>query len=159
MLPVGVAFVVASWLAGSGARATNARRFVAPAARTRVWPYAALGIVGLLLLLTGPVSDTSRYLVVLVLIALGVVWIEVMRAQTVKEFPDASGGDALDELRRGVTEWWETARRPGPVRAATATPAGSDLTARLTALSGLHASGELTDEEYAAAKTRVLGGE
>jgi len=32
-----------------------------------------------------------------------------------------------------------------------------DLTSRLQQLADLHARGELTDEEYAAAKARVLG--
>ena len=160
MIPVGVLFVVASWLAGAGRQALGARRFLAPALRARVWPYVALAVVAILLLLTGPVSDFSRYLVVAVLVALGVVWIEVMRAQTMKEFPDAEGADMLDELRGRLSEWWETARKPAqPQTAPTAPAAGGDVTARLASLSELHASGALTDDEYAAAKARVLGGE
>jgi hypothetical protein len=33
-----------------------------------------------------------------------------------------------------------------------------DVTARLAGLADLHAKGELTDEEYAAAKAQVLAG-
>jgi hypothetical protein len=167
MLPVGVLFVVASWLAGPGARAIDTRHFLAPALRARVWPYVALAVVGLLLLLTGPVSDFSRYLLVAVLVALGVVWIEVMRAQTMREFPGAAGSDLLEEMRTRLSTWWEDSRRPAgaaaaPVAAAAAVPPspppGSDVASGLAALSELHAKGELTDEEYAAAKAQVLAG-
>lgn len=36
-------------------------------------------------------------------------------------------------------------------------PAGEDLTAKLSELASLHQSGVLTDEEFAAAKTKLLG--
>jgi hypothetical protein len=167
MLPIGVLFVVASWLAGPGPRALGARRYLAPALRDRLWAYLALALIAVFLVLTGPVSDVSRYIVVLALVLLGVVWIEVMRRQTVKEFPDASGAAMLDEMRTRMSGWWESSRRQpaaapaapaAPVAAppAPAAPAGTDVTSRLAALSELHASGELTDEEFASAKARVL---
>ena len=96
------------------------------------------------------------------LILLGVVWIEVMRRQTVKEFPDASSAAMVEEMRAQMSGWWESARRPpsrAPAAAAPAppaAPAAADVTSRLAALSELHASGALTDEEFAAAKARVL---
>ena len=158
MIPIGVLFVVASWLAGAGRQAVEARRFLAPALRARVWPYVALAIVALILLFTGPVSDATRYFFVLALIALGFVWIEVMRRQTMKEFPGVSGSDMIDEMRTRVSGWWETSRKPAQPQTVPAAPVGSDVTARLASLSELHASGALTDEEYAAAKARVLGG-
>lgn len=162
MLPVGVVFVLASWLAGPGPRAVGFRRLVAPALRERVWAYVVLAIVAIFLLLTGPVGDVSRYIVVVVLIALGVVWIEVTRRQTTREFPDASGADVLDEMRTRLSGWWETSRKPpapAPAAAPVSAPVSGDFTARLASLSALHASGELTDEEFAAAKARVLAGE
>ena len=158
-IPIGVLFVVASWLAGAGRQAVEARRFLAPALRARVWPYVALAVVALFLLLTGPVGDATRYFVVIVLIALGVVWIEVMRRRTMKEFPGVSGSDMFDEMRTRMSGWWETSRKPAQPQTVPAAPVGSDVTARLASLSELHASGALTDEEYAAAKARVLGGE
>ena len=48
-------------------------------------------------------------------------------------------------------------RRPAPADGPTAPQ--PDLTSRLQELADLHAKGELTDEEYAAAKARVLAGE
>ena len=160
MIAVGVLFVVAAWLAGRTRQALGARRFLAPALRARVWPYIGLAVVAILLLLTGPVSDFSRYLVVAVLVALGALWIELMRAQTMKEFPGVESSDMFDELRDRLSEWWGTARKPAqPQTAPTAPVAGSDVTARLASLSELHAGGALTDDEYAAAKARVLGGD
>ena len=159
MISVGVLFVVASWLAGASKQAVGARRFLAPALRARVWPYLALTIVAVILLLTGPVSDFSRYLVVAVLVALGAIWIEVMRRQTMKEFPGLTGSDMFDEMRTRMAGWWETTRKPAQPQTALAAPVSGDVTARLASLSELHASGALTDDEYAAAKARVLGGE
>ncbi len=170
LIGVGITFVVASWLAGTSRQAVGARRFLAPVLRARIWPYLALAIVVALLLLTGPVSDVSRYLVIVVFAALGAVWIEVTRGQTMREFPDATGADALEELRSRLATWWATARKPraepvmAPVPAAPVpaaplvAPIATDLTSRLAALAQLHASGELTDEEYAAAKAHVLAG-
>ncbi len=162
MIPIGVLFVVASWLAAPGPRALGARRYLAPALRDRLWPYVALALIAVFLVLTGPVSDVSRYIVVAALFVLGVVWIEVMRRQTTKEFPDASGAATLDEMRTRMSGWWEGARRPAAPAPASAppapvaAPAGADVTARLASLSELHASGALTDEEFASAKARVL---
>jgi hypothetical protein len=163
LIPIGVAFVVASWLAGPGRRALEARRFVAPALRDRLWPYLALAVVAVFLILTGPVSDVSRYIAVAALVAVCVVWVEVMRAKTRNEFPDASGAATLDEVRDRMSAWWESVRKPAarpaaaaPPPAATPAATGTDVTARLASLSELHASGALTDEEFSSAKARVL---
>jgi hypothetical protein len=159
MIPIGILLVVASWLASPEHQATAARRYLAPALSARIWPYLALAIVAVILLLTGPVSDFSRYFVVAVLVALGALWIELTRRQTIREFPDARSEDMLDELRTKVSGLWDTSRKPAPVQAPSAVATGSDITAKLAALSELHASAKLTDEEYAAAKARVLAGE
>ena len=95
------------------------------------------------------------------LVALGALWIEVTRRQTAHEFPDASGTAVLDEAKTRLSSWWDGARterrrRRGPQRAP---PAAADLTSTLANLADLHARGELTDEEYSAAKARVLAGE
>ncbi len=46
---------------------------------------------------------------------------------------------------------------PAPVAAAPAAPAEDDQTAQLENLADLHKRGILTDEEFAAAKAKVLG--
>ncbi len=152
LVVIGALFIVASWLAGPGRRAVAARKALAPAVQARVWAYVALAVVAVLLLLTGPVADFTRFLVIAVLVALGAVWIELTRRQTMREFPDAQGPELLDDARA----WWDSrrARTPTP-----ATPAASaDITVQLGNLADLHAQGRLTDEEYSAAKARVLAG-
>ena len=44
-----------------------------------------------------------------------------------------------------------------PMPAAPAAPVEQDMTAKLKNLADLHASGALTDEEFAAAKAKILG--
>ncbi len=153
MIIVGILFVVVAWLAGPGRRAVSARRSLAPAFRNRVWAYVGLAIVALILLLTGQVSDFTRFLFVAVLVALGATWIELTRRQTLREFPDAAGPTLIADARSRVTGWLEE-RRARPEAAGP----DVDVPARLVSLADLHARGELTDEEYASAKARVLAG-
>ncbi len=49
------------------------------------------------------------------------------------------------------------AMRGRPLVALPAAPTAADTVARLKELSALHESGQLSDEEFAAAKRRVLG--
>jgi hypothetical protein len=82
-----------------------------------------------------------------------------MRRQTHEEYPDASGSVALADARTRLSVWWDEARTPTTQPRAAAPPAaGGDLASQLAGLAQLHASGELTDEEYAAAKARILSG-
>jgi hypothetical protein len=151
----GVLFLVAAWLAGPGRRAVAARRILAPALRVRAWAYAALGVLALILLFTGPAGDFARYLAVLTFVALGVAWIELMRTQTLLDFPHTSAPELFADARLRVTRWWE-ARRSPVIEPAPATASG-DVVARLASLADLHRRGDLTDEEFASAKARVLG--
>jgi len=152
---IGILFVVASWLAGPGRRAIASRSVLAPALRERVWAYVGLAVVALILLVTGPVSDFTRFLVVIVLVALGAAWIELMRAQTMHEFPGAGAPAFVGEARGRMSDWFEAQRAPAPASPEVA----GDVSAQLANLADLHARGELTDEEYASAKARVLAGE
>jgi len=157
---VGILFLVAAWLAGPGRRATAARHALAPALRERVWAYAGLAVVALILLLSSPVSDFVRLLLLAVLIGLGALWIELTRTQTLHEFHDASAPEVFGDARERVTSWWEGRRGPAAAAATPAAAAGAtDLSARLAGLADLHARGELSDDEYAAAKSRILAGE
>ncbi len=162
---IGLLFLVAAWLAGPGRRAVGSRRTLAPALRERVWPYAALAVLALILLVTGDVNDFTRLLFLVVLVALGAAWIELTRTRTLGEFPDATAPDLLGDARSRVSTWWgerraERAAPPGVAPATSAgTPAATDVAGRLAGLADLHAKGALTDEEFAAAKARVLAGE
>lgn len=157
---VGILFVVAAWLAGVGRRAVAARRTLAPALRDRVWPYVGLGLVVLLLLLRSPVADFTRMLLLFLVVALGITWIELTRRQTLAEFPDASGAAYLADARGRLSGWWDEQRRARVSRATpAAAPQAEDLAAGLARLAELHASGELSDDEYAAAKSRLISGQ
>jgi hypothetical protein len=155
MIVVGLLFLVAAWLAGPGRRALSVRRGLAPALENRAWAYVVLALVVLLLLFTSEVSDFVRFLVVVLLAALGATWIELTRRQTLTEFPDAGDGTLIADTRARMTGWWESRRSPG---AAAGVPS-TDVAGRLASLADLHANGHLTDEEYASAKARVLAGE
>ena len=163
LIVIGVLFLVAAWLAGPGRRAVAVRRALAPALRERVWAYVALAVVALFLLATGPVNDVSRFLVLLLLVALGATWVELTRTQTLHEFPDAETPDVFGDARARVSSWWDARRADRATSAASApapdAPAAGDVAARLGSLADLHARGALTDEEFAQAKARVLAGE
>ena len=156
MIAVGILFLIAAWLAGPGRRALTTRSWLAPALENRLWAYVVLACVVLLLLFTSEVSDITRLLVVVLLAALGATWIELTRRQTLAEFPDSADGTLIADTRARMTSWWES-RRPS-AESSTEAPS-TDVTTRLASLADLHAKGELTDEEYASAKARVLGGE
>jgi hypothetical protein len=155
LIVVGVLFVVASWLAGPGRRALATRRWVAPGLRDRVWAYVGLGIVALVLLLTGQVTDFARFVFVALVVALGATWIELTRRQTLHEFPSIDGPALVADARSRLSDWWDARR------VAAAGPKGgapvADVAASLATLADLHARGELTDAEYASAKARILG--
>jgi putative oligomerization/nucleic acid binding protein len=164
LIVVGILIVTAAWLAGPSRRAVPVRRTLAPAVRNRTWAYTGLAVVTLILLVTGAVADFTRLLVVVVIAMLGAVWIESLRTMTFREFPDASAPEILADLRARASRWWSThatkTRAPEPPLAApTPAASGADLTARLASLAELHARGDLTDEEFAAAKARVLAGD
>jgi hypothetical protein len=163
----GVLVLVGAFLAGPGRRAVALRRWLAPALRERVWTYAALAVLVLVFVTGSPVLDFVRFVWIALVAVLGAVWIEAMRKRTLHEFPDADASAVIGETRARISSWWSertAARAPAtatvqpPAPAAAAAPPAADLTSRLTGLADLHARGELTDEEYSAAKASVLSG-
>lgn len=159
MVIVGILFLIAAWLAGPGRRALAVRSWLAPALRNRVWAYVVLAIVALLLLVSSAVTDFTRLLVIAIIAALGATWIELMRRQTLNEFPDTGESTIVGDTRDRMTDWWESRRAAPAAGASVAAPAPTDVTASLAGLADLHAQGKLTDEEYASAKARILTGE
>ena len=164
MVVVGLLFVLAAWLAGPGRRALTARGWLAPVLESRAWGYVALAIVALAMLFTASVLDFTRLLVVVLIVALGATWIELTRRQTLREFPDAGGTAFLSDTWDRITTWWDEQRAArteptAPTVTAVPAPPATDVASRLTALADLHTKGQLTDEEYASAKARVLAGD
>jgi Short C-terminal domain len=143
---VGVLGVAAAWLIGPGRRATTLRRGLAPTFRDRpVLVHGVLAAVILLLLLWGPVGTPRRFISVLIVTALAFAGLEVLRRQTVREFPDAVRGEGglLARLRRRGEPTGREAVAAGTVD-------------RLERLAALHERGALTDEEYEAEKALLL---
>ena len=159
MLAVGLLFILAAWLAGPGRRALTVRGWLAPGLQSRLWAYVVLAVLALLLLFTAQVVDFTRLLVAVLLAALGATWIELTRRQTLREFPDAEGTAFLQDTWARVSGWWDEQRTAAKQRAAPGTVPATDVSARLASLAELHTKGELTDDEYAAAKARVLAGD
>jgi hypothetical protein len=162
MVVVGLLFVLAAWLAGPGRHALATRGWLAPALRNRVWAYVVLAVIGLFLLASAQVTDFARLLVVVILVGLGATWIELTRRQTLQEYPDTGGPSFVEDTWTRVSAWWDGQRAAQAARssgAAAPPPPATDVTGRLAALADLHSRGQLTDEEYASAKARVLAGE
>ena len=159
MVVVGLLFLVAAWLAGRGRRALTARGWLAPALYNRVWAYVVLVVLGLVLLFTAEVADVTRFLVVALLVALGAAWIELTRRQTRSEFPDAPNTTFVADTWARLSTWWEEQRSTAAARPSAAVEQPTDVSTRLASLADLHTNGHLTDEEYAAAKAKVLAGE
>ncbi len=155
-IAIGLLVLLGAWIASPSPWAVGVRRALAPALRRRGIAYGTVAVVALVVLLTGPVDDFARLLSELVIFGLIAGWIEWMRRQTLEEFPDATGPAFLADARVQLSEWAQ-GRRAAPAGGPAAQEL--DLTARLRDLADLHAKGELTDEEYAAAKQRVLSGE
>lgn len=77
-----------------------------------------------------------------------------LAARTAVVTGTASAMETRAMQQRQATAQAQPVAAPAP---APAVPAGTDLTAELTKLGDLHSSGLLTDEEFAAAKARLLG--
>ncbi len=86
-LVYGIVIVFAAWVAGPSRPATWIRRTLAPTMRNHpVVIYAAVALVLLLVLLTGP-TDAQRIYPLLILFGFAFVGTEVLRRQTLREFP------------------------------------------------------------------------
>jgi hypothetical protein len=83
----GALVVLGAWIAGPSRPAVWFRRVSAPTMRDRpVVVYGLVSLVLLIVLLTGP-TDADRIYPLLVLFALAFVGTEVLRRQTIREFP------------------------------------------------------------------------
>ena len=139
LLVVGVIGAVGTWLTGEGERAVATRRAVSPwLERTG----AAWGVFAGLLLLVIWALPLHRFVVTAILVVLAAVGFEVFRRQALAEQaaegPRASGS--------GPTIPWPRSKGPtGPTDAE-----------ELERLARLRADDLLTEEEYAAAKARLL---
>ncbi|HEX2358537.1 MAG TPA: hypothetical protein VHH72_01840 [Solirubrobacterales bacterium] len=112
MVFYGIIIVLGAWLAGPTGLARGVRRTLAPAFHHRGVGYALLFAFLLLLFWLAPTEGFRRLPISLVIIALFVIGFEMLRRQTVREFPDETweagserwrerGRSLLDRRRRG----------------------------------------------------------
>ena len=185
VIVVGVLFAIAGWLGSPADSSKAARRGIAPALREYpAYVYTGLAILVGLYFLSAPTQNLRSFLTTLILAGMAAFWIHELRKQTAEEFPDATFGDAFgssrerlvsavkganlgerasklgesaSNLRREMTQ--REGAEPG-AEAPTAVLDDEDARlARLERLASLHEKGVLTDEELAAEKARVLGGD
>ena len=185
VIVVGLLFLAAGWLASptGGARAT--RRLLAPTLRLHpAYVYAGLAIVVCIYFLSGPTQGLRTLLTTLIIAAMAAFGIHELRKQTEEEFPDATYegtfGGTRDKVVSAVKDSNITekvgeqasklrlpeVRRPGggdegseAPTATLPTDAEDARIERLERLGSLREKGILTEEEFAAEKAKLLGGD
>lgn len=184
VIVVGVLFAAAGWLGSPSRAAKTSRRAIAPALRDYApYVYTGLAIIVSFYFLSGPTQGLRSFLTTLVVAGMAAFGIHELRKQTAEEFPDASYGDLFGRTRERVVTAVKGAnigervgeqaaklrlpevRRPPsaerePPEAPTAVLPDEEEAriGHLERLATLHDKGILSDEEFAAEKTRVLGG-
>jgi hypothetical protein len=165
LIVYGVVFALAAWLGGPTRSARFLRKAAAPELRESPGvAYAAAGGLLLALVVWGPTPAFRQLAWILLFAALLALGVTLLRRQTVAEFPGVQRGDAIRELRARREAARERKSATGTRVATQAVPAGPAPAAPsrsvddLERLVALHDSGQLSDTEFAAAKTRVTNG-
>jgi len=133
------------------------RRWLAPYLQRPEVAYGSLLVVVLLVVLWGPTVQSRELLTVVILTAIAAIGVEALRRQTAHEFPDAEGND----LGAGIGSLAGRARGHVAERREVRSSGGAEApshVADLERLAALHAAGSISDDEYTAAKERVLEG-
>jgi putative oligomerization/nucleic acid binding protein len=181
VIVIGVLFAAAGWLASPTGAARTARRHMAPTLRLHIaYVYTGLAILVCFYFLTGPTQGLRSFLTTLIVAGMAAFGIHELRKQTAEEFPDASYDHVFGQTRDKVVGAVKEAnipervgeqasklrlpemRRPGAGEGPTATMPVSAEDARLQRLEKLgelRDNGILTEEEFAAEKARLLGGD
>ncbi len=145
----GIVGVLGAVLAGPTHAAIAVRRWMAPMLRERPGlSWGILGFVYLLIILWGPTHALRTLWGILFLGALIAFGFELIRRQTIREFPDATFAHAA-----------ASAKALGAKAAAMRPKGGShggSPAEEIARLNELHKSGALTDDEFAQAKARAL---
>jgi Short C-terminal domain len=184
VIVVGVLFAAAGWLASPTGPARATRRFLGPTLRDHVaFVYTGLAIIVCIYFLSGPTQGLRTFVTTLIIAAMAAFGIHELRKQTAEEYPDVTYEDLFGGTRDKVVSAVKDAnigervgeqasklrlpevrRRDGgdaSSEAPTATlPANGEDTRlqNLERLGMLREQGILTEEEFAAEKTRLLGG-
>jgi Short C-terminal domain len=147
---VGVILVICAWFAGPGRLPRVSREAIAPFLRENPWGAfaVALGILALLFI-WDPIPATGTPAGIITFTVLGLIGTEVLRAQTAREFPEARAGDASHAVRTRMAGMRRHEPSAGP-------PANATTAEQLKQLADLRDNGEISPEEYQAAKSQLL---
>jgi hypothetical protein len=179
VIVVGVLFAASGWLASPTGSARGSRRVIAPALRDHVaYVYTALAIIVGIYFLSAPTQGLRPFLTTLVIAAMAAFGIHELSKQTAEEFPDAAFSDTFGSTRDRVVSAVKGANigeRASKLRLPDVRkPAAGEHSAeaptvvideedarlqRLERLASMHDKGVLTDEEFAAEKSRLLSGD
>jgi len=181
VIVIGALFAVAGWLGSPAGSARASRRTMAPVLRDHApYVYTGLAIVVGIYFLSAPTQNLRSFLTTLAIAGMAAFGIHELRKQAGEEFPDAELSDVFGRTRKRMVGAVKGAnlgerasklrlpemRRPGDGEGAATAGGGGDGRSeedirleRLERLATLHEKGILSDEELAAEKTRVLGGD
>jgi hypothetical protein len=141
----GFVIVIAAWLAGPTRLATPIRRAITPHLRQPAYAYGGLAVVLMVVFWWDPVVATHRLVPSLLLVAFAVLGTEMLRRQVIREFPEHMAGSSPSGVAQGLADRFR----------GTAT-GGDPRINEIQRLTGLRDSGALTDDEFAAEKSRIL---
>jgi hypothetical protein len=179
VIVVGVLFLAAGWLSSPTGSARATRRVIAPALRDySPYVYTGLAIIVGVYFLSGPTQGLRSFLTTVIVAAMAAFGIHELRKQAAEEYPDAEFNDTFGSTRDRVVSAVKGANigeRASKLRLPEVRMRGEDSAAadaptavlggaedarlqRLERLAALHEKGILTDEEFAAEKSRLLGG-
>ena len=184
VIVVGILFLIAGWLASPTNGARTTRRYLAPVLHLHsAYVYAGLAILVSFYFLSGPTQGLRAFLTTLIVAAMAAFGIHELRKLTEEEYPNATYDEVFGRTRDKVVTAVKDAnipekvgeqasklrlpemRRPGgeepQAEAPTKAMPVSDDDARLERLErlgSLRDKGILTDQEFAAEKARLLGG-
>jgi hypothetical protein len=151
IVAVSIILIAAGWFAGPARVAVTARQAIAPFLRDHpAESYAITLAIMVLIFIWDPIHATGTPAGILTFVALALFGTFILRRETMREFPDAEHGAAMVKLRN-------QARRLRPTKEATPADATSgSMPEQLRQLADLRDHGELTGEEYQAAKEQIL---
>lgn len=149
----GVIVVIGTLLAGETTPAVALRREAAPYFRERqAAMYGVAAAIWLALIAWAPVTAFRQPFGILLFAVLFAIGTELLRRQTLSEFPDQERRPLGSDLR----DWWSDRRRTAAPAARGAGGQPSQLE-ELERLNALRKEGALTETEFEAQKHQILG--
>ncbi len=151
----GAVILVGTFLVGPSRAATSVRRIAAPVMNTDAavfWIGAA--VLFAIVWMWEPTAAFGIWWSVLALLLVTCFGLNLLRRQSLADFPDATIEGGFEGLKHSASGAWGSLA--GRVRGGNGSSSGGDPVERLAALQSLHASGALTDDEFAKAKASVL---